>query len=70
MERVTAGVGEEGDCRRIGWMWFNRLNRGWDGWKKWPIEIARMTGGGVDWTGLNERMELGCCGRKCKATKS
>lgn len=26
--------------------------------------------GGLDWTGLNERMELGCCGRKCKATKA
>lgn len=37
--------------------------------KRWPIEIARMTGG-LDWTGLNERMELGCCGRKRKATKA
>lgn len=26
--------------------------------------------GGLDWTGLNERMELGCYGRKCKATKA
>lgn len=49
MERVTADVGEDGKCRRaaddvlggkVGRTWFNRLKRGWDGWKRWPIEIA------------------------------